>query len=276
MIAKIAVDGLVYAIDKPYSYALPEAFHAAQPGCRVSVPFGSGNRLREGMILALESGTDPSLKAVQSLMDPEPVLSERMLRIAAFVRERYFCSFYDAIRAMLPAGLWLKSREVFALAKLPDNWESRLRDEPLTAKLVSLLRDAGGRMTDDAVYRQCGSGPEITEALRRLRDRGWLRADTELRHKNSDKTELILELTAEPEQIAEHLRARGKAAPMQRAVMELLSTVGVISQKELQYFTGASLQTVRSLERAGLLRITAQELLRRAKSRPMRAIRALR
>ena len=268
MIAKIAVDGLVYAIDKPYSYELPEAFHAAQPGCRVSVPFGSGNRLREGMILALEAGTDPSLKAVQSLMDPEPVLSERMLRIAAFVRERYFCSFYDAIRAMLPAGLWLKSREVFALAKLPDNWESRLRDEPLTAKLVSLLRDAGGRMTDDAVYRQCGSGPEITEALRRLRDRGWLRADTELRHKNSDKTELILELTAEPEQIAEHLRARGKAAPMQRAVMELLSTVGVISQKELQYFTGASLQTVRSLERAGLLRITAQELLRRAKIAP--------
>ena len=268
MIARIAVDGLVYAIDKPYSYRLPEALSGARPGCRVSVPFGPGNRLHEGMILALEEGQDPELKEVRALLDESPVLSERMLRAAAFVRERYFCSFYDAIRAMLPAGLWLQSREVFALAKLPEDWEKRLAGEPLPARLVSLLRDAGGRMMDQALYRQCGSGPEIAEALRRLRDRGWLRADTELRRKNSDRTELILELTAEPEQIAEHLRARGKSAPMQRAVLELLSTVGVISQKELQYFTGASVQTVRSLERAGLLRITAQEVLRRTKIAP--------
>lgn len=268
MIARIAVDGLVYAIDKPYSYALPDSLGQARPGCRVSVPFGTGSRLREGMILALEEGSDPALKAVQALLDPEPVLSERMLRVAAFVRERYFCTFYDAIRAMLPAGLWLQSREVFALARLPEDWEERLEDEPLMGKLVTLIRDAGGRLMDQSLYRQCGGGPEIQEALRRLRDRGWLRADTELRRKNSDKTELILELSAEPEQIADHLRARGRSAPMQRAVMELLSAVGVISQKELQYFTGASLQTVRSLERAGLLRITAQEVLRRARIAP--------
>ncbi|MBQ1678506.1 MAG: primosomal protein N' [Oscillospiraceae bacterium] len=268
MIAGIALDGLVYAIDKPYSYTLPEALSAARPGCRVSVPFGAGNRLREGMILTLTPGEDPALKAVVQVLDAEPVLSESMLRLAAFVRERYFCSFYEAIRAMLPAGLWLQSREVFALAKLPEDWEARLEDEPLPRRLVELLRDAGGRLRDDALYRQCGAGPEIAEALRRLRERGWLRADTELCRKNSDKTELILELTADPEQIEEHLRARGKSAPMQRAVMELLSTVGVISQKELQYFTGASLPTLRSLERAGLLRISAREVLRRTQIAP--------
>ena len=268
MIARIAVDGLIYAIDKPYSYLLPETLSAARPGCRVSVPFGSGNRLREGMILALEQGEEGDLKRVEALLDAEPVLSERMLRLAAFVRERYFCTFYDAIRAMLPAGLWIQSREVFALAKLPADWEALLEEEPLQARLITLIRDLGGRMRDDALYRQCGSGPEILEALGRLKDRGWLRAETELRRKNSDKTELILELAAEPEQVEEHLRARGKAAPMQRAVMELLSTVGVISQKELQYFTGASVQTLRSLERAGLLKITAREVLRKAKVAP--------
>jgi primosomal protein N' (replication factor Y) len=268
MIAGIALDGLTYSIDKPYSYLLPETLPEALPGCRVSVPFGQGNRLREGMILSVEAGEDPSLKSVQALLDPAPVLSERMLRLAAFVRERYFCTFYEAIRALLPAGLWIRSREVFVLAKLPEDWESRTAAASLQAGLIHALRDAGGRLRDDALYRQCGNGPELLEALRLLRERGWLRAETELRRKNSDKTELILELTAEPEQIAEHLRARGKAAPMQRAVMELLSTVGVISQKELQYFTGASVQTVRSLERAGLLRITAQEVLRRTRIAP--------
>ncbi len=267
MIAGIAVDGLVYAIDKPYSYLLPDTL-AARPGCRVSVPFGAGNRLREGMVLTLRPGEDPGLKAVVQVLDPEPVLSEQMLRLAAFVRERYFCTFYEAIRAMLPAGLWIRSREVFALAKLPEDWEKRLKDEPLQARLIALLREMGGRLRDDALYRQCGAGPEIAEALRKLRDRGFLRAETELRRKNSDKTELILELTADPAQIEDHLRARGKSAPMQRAVLELLSTVGVISQKELQYFTGASVQTLHALVRAGLLRISAQELLRKTHIAP--------
>ena len=117
MIAKIALDGLVYAIDKPYSYTLPAEFSKARPGCRVSVPFGAGNRQREGMILALEEGETADLKAVSSLLDLEPVLSERMLRMAAFVRERYFCTFYEAIHSMLPAGLWLQTREVYSVGK---------------------------------------------------------------------------------------------------------------------------------------------------------------
>ena len=268
MIARIAVDGLIYAIDKPYSYLLPEALSAARPGCRVSVPFGGGNRIREGMILTLEPGGDETLKTVAELLDPEPVLSERMLRLAAFVRERWFCTFYEAIHAILPAGLWIQSREVFALDRLPEDWEARTAQEPLAAAVVRLLTDAGGRLRDEALYRQLGSGAETAETLRRLRERGWLRAETELQRKHSDKTEMILELCADPEQVEEHLRAKGKSAPMQRAVMELLTTVGVISQKELQYFTGASTQTVRSLEKAGLLQISAREVLRRSRIEP--------
>ena len=268
MIARIAVDGLVYAIDKPYSYLLPPRLEAARPGCRVSVCFGRGDRLREGMILALEEGTAPDLKEVCELLDPVPVLSEGMLRVAAFVRERYFSTFYEAIRAMLPAGLWLQSREVFALAKLPGDWEARLSGEPVQKRLASVIREAGGRLRDDALYRQCGAGPEVAEALRRLKVRGFLRSETELRRKNSDKTERILELTADSEQISEHLRGRGRTAPMQRAVLELMSTVGVISQKELQYFTGASVPTLRALERAGLVRLTEQEVLRKTHIAP--------
>ena len=48
MIAKIAVEGLIYSIDKPYSYAVPPAT-VLRPGQRVSVPFGRGNRVSEGM-----------------------------------------------------------------------------------------------------------------------------------------------------------------------------------------------------------------------------------
>ncbi len=268
MIAKIALEGLIYALDKPYDYLLPDVCSEGKPGCRVCVPFGVGNRLREGIILALEEGDSSGLKSVAAVFDPSPVLSERMLRLAAFVRERYFCTFYEAIRAMLPAGLWVQTREVFALGKLPADWTKRLEGEPIQMRLVQLIQDAGGRLRDDALYRQCGREPIIQEALQQLRSRGWLKADAELRRKNSDKTELILTCTADSEQIGAYLRRRGKTAPIQRSVLELLSTVGVISQKELQYFTGASTQTIRALERAGLLLISPQEVLRKTRIAP--------
>lgn len=268
MIAKITLDGLVYAIDKPYSYTLPAEFSKARPGCRVSVPFGAGNRQREGMILALEEGETADLKAVSSLLDLEPVLSERMLRMAAFVRERYFCTFYEAIHSMLPAGLWLQTREVYSVGKLPDDWAERLDREPIQKGIVELLLEAGGRLRDDVLSRQLGGESGIAEPLRVLRAKGWVRLEAELHRKNSDKTEQILTCIADSAQIEAYLRRKGKAAPMQRAVMEIMTTVGVISQKELRYFTGASVQTIRSLERAGLLQISEQELLRQTHIAP--------
>ena len=97
MIAKIAVSAAAFAIDKPYSYFVP-AEMALWPGQRVTVPFGRGNRRCEGVVLSVEEGSAEGLKAVERVLDEEPMLTPYMLRLAAFVRERYFCTFYDAIR----------------------------------------------------------------------------------------------------------------------------------------------------------------------------------
>ena len=55
MIAKIAVSAANFAIDKPYSYFVPEGLQVS-PGVRVIVPFGRGNRPCEGVVLSLEEG----------------------------------------------------------------------------------------------------------------------------------------------------------------------------------------------------------------------------
>ena len=56
MIAKIAVSAANFAIDKPYSYAVPEKMEL-QPGIRVMVPFGRSNRHTEGVVLSVEEGS---------------------------------------------------------------------------------------------------------------------------------------------------------------------------------------------------------------------------
>ena len=110
MIARISVSAANFAIDKPYSYCFSAPMHI-EPGMRVIVPFGRGNRTTEGVVLAVEEGAADGLKPILQVMDEAPVLSTNMLRLASFLRERCFCTFFDAIRVMLPAGLWFQSKD---------------------------------------------------------------------------------------------------------------------------------------------------------------------
>ncbi len=110
LIAKIAVSAATYWIDRPYDYLVPEEMQETlRPGMRVSVPFSRGNRRTEGVVLAVTSGSrQDALKPVLSVLDRESVLTEEQIHLALFMRERFFCTVYDAVKAILPAGLWFK------------------------------------------------------------------------------------------------------------------------------------------------------------------------
>ena len=107
-VAKIAVSGLPFHLDRPYDYAIPERLEPqVEPGRRVLVPFTNSNRPREGLVLALrDESAFEKLKPIGEVLDAEPVLDERLLALAMWMRERFFCTVYEAAKAMLPAGLW--------------------------------------------------------------------------------------------------------------------------------------------------------------------------
>ena len=90
MIAKIAVSAANFAIDKPYSYRIPEGM-TVLPGQRVQLPFGRANKRTEGVVLAVETGDESGLKPIDCCLDEEPLLTDKQLRLAAFLRERYSC-----------------------------------------------------------------------------------------------------------------------------------------------------------------------------------------
>ena len=80
MIAKIAVSAANFAIDKPYSYRIPDTM-TLLPGQRVQLPFGRGNHRTEGVVLSVEEGEDPTLKCVECCLDEEPLLTDLQLRL---------------------------------------------------------------------------------------------------------------------------------------------------------------------------------------------------
>ncbi len=110
VVAQVAVAETAYHFDKPYDYLVPEALaDGARPGCRVLVPFGRGNRKRQGMILSLLSGGDTEkLKPVAEILDKQPVLGGEMLKLGLWLKEHTFCTLFDAYKAMLPAGINLR------------------------------------------------------------------------------------------------------------------------------------------------------------------------
>ena len=117
--AKTALQAGTYASDKPYDYQVPtELLDQLRPGMRVIVPFGAGNRRTEGIVLALEGGRpdDPRRKAILALLDEEPVLDAPELRLALWMREQFVCTVYDAVRAMLPTGMWCALRDCWRIA----------------------------------------------------------------------------------------------------------------------------------------------------------------
>ena len=266
MIAKLAVSAANFAIDKPYSYRIPESM-TLRPGQRVIVPFGRGNRRCEGVVLAVEEGNQENLKAVEQLLDEEPVVSEYLLRLAAFVRERYFCTFYDAIRTMLPAGLWFQTKATFSLTE-DRSWAEKTIKNPDAAALLKMLDDLGGT-TDESVLRQAVPEEEQFQAAAQyLLRKKWIATQADFSRRLNDKTERIATLASSPEEAMEYAVRRPKSALMQRAVLELMCSVGSVSVKELCYFTGASVATVNRLEKLGYLTLSERPVLRCREIKP--------
>ena len=267
MIAKIAVSAATFAIDKPYSYHVPEAM-ALVPGQRVTVPFGRGNRRCEGVVLALEPGEDRSLKAVESCLDETPVLTAYMLRLAAFLRERYFCTFYDCLRAMLPDGLWFQEKTAVSLTEDRSWKDANIKKEGARA-ILTLLEELGGRAEETALRTAVSDEEVFHSAVQYLLRKKWVESQADFSRRASDKTERIATLAASPEEAMAFAARRPRSAAMQRAVLELLCSVGSAAVKELCYFTGASTATVNRLEKLGYVALSERPVLRCREIRPV-------
>ncbi len=266
MIAKIAVSAATFAIDKPYSYCIPEGMCPAV-GTRVQVPFGRGNRRTEGIVLSVEEGDGAGLKAVERCLDEAPLLSETMLRLAAFMRERYFCTFYDAARAMLPAGLWFKERNTFSLTE-DRSWQEKTVRQRDAVKVLKLLEDLGGEAKESALRNAVAEENDLQAALVYLLRKKWISGQTSFLRQTNDKTEKIAVLTASSEEAMEFASHRPKSAAMQRSVLMTLCSIGSVSVKELCYYTGAGIATVKRLEKLGYLTLLDRPVLRCSEIRP--------
>lgn len=105
-IATVAVEKTFFNIDSDFDYLIPDDLvKEIKIGTMVKVPFGKGNRLRDGIVVNLYSAINTSLKSIKSTVGDKPILSAEAVSLALWLKERCFCTTYECLRLMLPRGI---------------------------------------------------------------------------------------------------------------------------------------------------------------------------
>lgn len=260
LVAKVAVENVAYHFDKAYDYRVPDSLRErAQPGCRVSVPFGKGNRKRFGMLFSLsEEESAGPLKQVAAVLDDAPILNAEMLRLAVWLKAHTFCTLYEAVRTLLPSGINLRHHIKYAAS--PET-ASAAAGGVLTGEERAVLELLQRRQTfvgEERLLRLAGLRGD-TGVLQRLVNKGLILRNDEAARRVGDATVRMVRLCVSEEEL-EGLRP--PLTQKQRAVTDVLRDVGCASVKELCYFTGVTPAVIAALEKKGAVAYYDSEVYR--------------
>ena len=237
--ALVAVEKAAYSFDELYTYLVPDdTAQLLRPGCRVKVSFGHG--LRQGMVIRLgRTDSREGLKSISLLIDKEPVMSEEMLSLAQFMKERCFCTWFEACSAMLPAGLSVRLTYSFRIAPDADGENMLLSDEEKA--VVEYLSKRRVSVRQDRLEKLLGAGEPL---FKELAAKGLIIREETVYRRIADKSVKMIRLRGDiPER---------KYSPSQEEVLHLLSDIGEASVSEICYFTGVTSSVTDNLVKKGI------------------------
>ena len=249
--ASVVIDGSTYSFDKHYDYLIPdELSRSCVVGARVLVPFGRGNIKKQALIM--QTGlveTEKSLKSIFSVAEDVPLLTEEMVLMVKWLKENTFCTYFDAIHAILPTGLNLKIKEIFCFNKFADE----LSD--IERSVCEYLKNKNNgaslqKIKTDLELDNCES------LLKVLIEKGCIIKIANPIRKVQDATVKMAELVNPDGDVNIKLTAR------QRDVVNVLLDAGALSVKEIMYFTGVSSVVITNLEKYGVIRLFENEVYR--------------
>ena len=171
----VAVSNATFHFDKLYTYAvMPDQQNAVKLGSMVLVPFGRGSRARMGVVLACDA--EPESAKLKYLFDVAPAsacLTPELLRLVHFLKERTFCTYYEAVKAVIPYGAQYKPA-VAADGVTPVLQKQLTRHTENSYKLVGALQQKPKPTAKQlAAVALLGGGPRT---LNELEDKGISRA----------------------------------------------------------------------------------------------------
>lgn len=255
-IASVAVENTTMSFDKTYDYLVDESCVEIKAGCRVLVPFGNGNKFRQGFVMNVYTVPElpQKLKVIAQLIDSEPVLSEEMVSLVSWLKERTFCTLFDAAKSILPSGMCYKVVTTYT-AVLDADLSGCDSD---TLQIYQYIKDKKTYVDGEKTLKTLGFVPDLA-VLERMTKQGLLLRNYDSARRAGDLTVKMIKITDEG---FETLESTEKITKKQREVLKVLADVGSASVKEICYFSGYTPAVVHALAKKGLAELYDEEVYR--------------
>jgi len=245
----VAIERAAFCYDKAFHYSIPPALGSrVAPGCRVVVPFGGGRQTRLGIVLSLGDippETHP-IKPILRLLDDEPLLPQDLVELVPWLKERCFCTLYEAYRAMVPVGLRHAMHVLYSALELGDAPPEELLtvDERSLLERLRKTRSRGAFMRREDLLKKCGLPPD-SALPESLAERGYLLRHTDALQNAGNVAERVYSVSED--ELPDGLSVR------QAEVYEFLRQNGAASAKELCGYLGVSPAVIQALLKKGVI-----------------------
>ncbi len=241
-------------VRKTFAYSVPQSLAGViRPGMRVVVPFG--RKLVSGYVIGPTRqlpGKDIRIRAIRSVLDPEPLLPADLVQTAMWIAEYYFTPPGTVFAALFPPGTKISGTESLSLTPAGKRLlETEARSDQLDAMERQLLQavEQAGTAVPKRLAQQVGR-----DGFRRLVDRligrGLLQhQETLQRPRVQARTQLgIMALDQLPESAA-------RLTAAQQRLASILEPGALMPLHEAMQRAGCSRGVAASLARKGLARI---------------------
>ncbi|MBE6870958.1 MAG: primosomal protein N' [Ruminococcaceae bacterium] len=256
--ASVYVENAVIGMDKAYDYRISdELAEKVLPGVTVTVPFGKGNKKRFGIVAAISDKTDVArTKPVLSVDESRVRYSENEMSLILWMKNRYFTTFYETASATFGAVKGITATAVYTINSLEQD-VSQL-DLPLL-EVLRIFEENGGTMTEAELSEKLT--PQQSEALSELVFSGYIQCESKSEKAGLDLTVKTVRLAMEQGEIEACLGER-KLTKNQEKLIEVLAVKGAMTVREIEYYCGVKLSTVKTLEKKGIVQIFDEEAYR--------------
>jgi primosomal protein N' (replication factor Y) len=238
-----------FRLDREYSYFLPpELRDRVRKGTLLVVPFGVSNKQVSAVAVGFseESGYK-RIKTVLSVLDYPFDIPEEFTELCRFMKERFFCSFGQAFRTMLPPGVNLDTEVYYTLTE---------KEPPVDMNQAAFLLYRRIRTEKESPKRKLLEefGDEADKMLDSLCGLGLLERKTRVRKQMNEKTVTVLKLCGEAEEIFALLEESSTLTEKQKVLVELLTHYPCATMREVSEIGGISSSVVSALVRKGIVR----------------------
>lgn len=264
-IVDVAINKTNYDFDLLFSYFVPDSFSDnVKEGMRVIVPFGKSNSERQGLIMAVKSSfAIDNLKPIITVIDDDPIINSEGIRLIKFLKETTFCTYYNAVKLLLPVGLYVDNSKLCSLnQKALELYSPNPSESVIIEYLLSKCENKRSKSVKLETLFEDLSITKKDESFCSLVSNNIIELSEEISQRMGDKTMKMVKLS---EKYCDEDLSSIKMTENQRRVVDLLKDFSIASVKEILYYANVNKSTIDTLVKKGYAEYSEKEVYRTPK-----------